>query len=171
MNADTQADVHDANGFHATALNTKSTIEISTSGTRNRNPNPHSGEAREEMIVDKYDEAVEFLKKNPELIKAAWSVPSELTDAKISQAHCLFKYATPTGRGQFSEDGKPCGCLTQVRLARYTRTSNQAAYTPELTRAIRCDSRLPTQPDKIKSRHLKVFAEWQRKLDKELNRT
>lgn len=55
---------------------------------------------------------------------------------------------------------KPVGCLTMIR-AGYDR-----AHTPYMTRLIRADKRIPTRPDLIKPRHLPVFAEWQRRIDK-----
>lgn len=59
----------------------------------------------------------------------------------------------------------PCGCLTLVRCG------SMDAQTPELTDAIRADERLPLQVDDITREHLPVFAEWQRRIDKELGRT
>lgn len=57
-----------------------------------------------------------------------------------------------------------CGCLTQVRAFEF------GAETDELTAAIRADNRIPDNPRAIGVLDLPVFAEWQRRLDRELNR-
>lgn len=56
-----------------------------------------------------------------------------------------------------------CACLTMIR-------NGWQGPTPELTTAIQSDDRLPCSPRQITPAHLPVFAEWQRRLDRELNR-
>ena len=97
--------------------------------------------------LDIYDREVERLTVHPEDIINSW------IDAKP-----LFR---------FCDDGRPtsnCGCLTRVKRG------NAPAATPKLTEAIRSDERIPTSRTRIRPEHLPVFAEWQRRIDKELNR-
>lgn len=106
-------------------------------------------------MKDKYDEAVEYLTENPKAIWHSWGTPTS------HPSGCLFQYVTPTG-----DDGETyCGCLTLIR-----GSSNFKACTPELTEAIRADKRIPEKGDEITVEHLPIFAEWQRRIDKELNR-
>jgi hypothetical protein len=107
-------------------------------------------------MKDKYDEAIEYLTEHPEHISTAWSVPDDGTHQKIVQAHCLFQHV-----GEY-------GCLTQIRLDPdcFGIFDNDA-----LTNEIARDERIPTTDSDITIKHLPVFAEWQRRLDKELNRT
>lgn len=101
------------------------------------------------MTHDIYDEAVEYLTKHPEKIEEAWNY----TDARVGGI--LFEY---TGPG--------CGCLTQVK----TGSELFKGPTPELEEAIRADPRIPLGVDSITVESLPVFAEWRRRLDKELGR-
>lgn len=112
-------------------------------------------------MPDKYDRAVEYLTENPSEIWFSWSAPF------ISENGCLFQFATPDGRSRHGE--KLYGCLTTVRASE-TDHYGGLAYTPELTKAIRADERIPVCGSKIKVEDLPVFAEWQRRIDKELNR-
>lgn len=103
------------------------------------------------IIKDKYVLAMEYL-------HAHWD---EVTDAWIDGGRDghpsgpLFAYAG---------DAATCGCLTTVRGC------GQVAATPELTDEIRSDERIPEYCADIRPEHLNVFAEWQRRLDKELGR-
>lgn len=115
------------------------------------------------MERDAYDDAVEYLTANPADIKSAWLVPPPWTSAEIAQAHCLFGHVTPDRQCMF--DGRECGCITQIRGI------EMSACRGDLTIAIREDSRLPDFSNDIKVEHLPIFAEWQRRLDRELNRT
>ena len=113
---------------------------------------------------DKYDEAIEYFNTNDNLdgIVNAWNFP------EVSGPGCLFQYCgdhsttiTP------SKDPKDSyGCLTMIR-----KGNNYVAYTPKLTKAIRADKRIPKEPEDIELKHLPVFAEWQRKLDRYKFRT
>jgi len=98
--------------------------------------------------MDKYDVAVDYLTQHPEEISEAWGWPD------THPAGCLFSYC-----GDWEDDD--VGCLTMVR-------AGLSAATEELTLAIRADARLPDDETKITVEHLPVFAEWQRRLDKEL---
>lgn len=105
---------------------------------------------------DKYDEAIEYLTAHPDEILLAWS------DRPGDQHphHCLFIYANASG--EFSSRGF-LGCLTQIRSGGPWR-----AETSELTAAIAADDRLPDHWDGITPNDLPVFAEWQRRLDREI---
>lgn len=93
-------------------------------------------------MKDKYDRAVEYLTQYPENISGAWG-------AGIT----LFQYCG---------DGQYFGCLTEVKSLCFP------AETEKLTKAIRLDNRIPKKGCDIKPEHLHVFAEWQRRLDREL---
>lgn len=107
--------------------------------------------------MDKYDEAIAYLTEHPSKIQTAWNWPDDdlYGDGEINGG-CLF---------QIVGDYEECGCLTQIRLNPY-----RIAPTAALTDAIRADERIPKSPEQITIADLPVFAEWQRRLDKELNR-
>ena len=100
--------------------------------------------------MDKYDKAIAYLKENPDAIQDAWGTPD------LHPAGCLFAYAGPT-----EKDG--IGCLTQIRGYHECRTETEA-----LTLEIKNDTRIPEHFSYITVDNLEVFAEWQRRLDKEL---
>lgn len=102
--------------------------------------------------VDKYDRAIKFLQKHPAQIESAWI--SGLSDPTAPGA-VLF-----TSAG----DSMSHGCLTMIRGGGWD------AATRKLTRAIRADKRIPDNGDYITVANLPVFAEWQRRLDRELKR-
>jgi hypothetical protein len=104
-------------------------------------------------MPDAYDSMVDFLMENPSEILSAWANPLE------HKAGGLFRYASANQFG-------PCGCLTQIR-----GEEDWKAFTPELTQAIKADKRIPRHRYEITPATLPVFAEWQRRIDKELNRT
>jgi hypothetical protein len=99
---------------------------------------------------DKYDDAVEYLTAHPSDIRRAWDYPHS------HSAGCLF---LQTGSGCTN------GCLTQIRANLEYRAPKNS-----ITKAIRADARIPMNPADIDVGSLPVFAEWQRRLDKELSR-
>lgn len=103
--------------------------------------------------MDKYDLAVQYLKEHPEEIGKAWD---QFAD---HEAGCLFLFCTKNGVRSW---GERCGCLTQIRF-----DPSLIAFNRELTQEIRQDTRIPTRPEDIRIDDLPVFAEWQRRLDKE----
>jgi hypothetical protein len=105
------------------------------------------------LYKDKYDEAIEYLQLMPKEIWDAWTTYSRLPQ---HSAHCLF---APCG-----QDNR-FGCLTQIRA-----DCGYIAATPELTKAILADKRIPSFGPAIICKDLPIFAEWQRRIDKELNR-
>jgi len=126
-------------------------------------------------MADKYDEAIAYLTENPEDIYDAWMLwarSDQTTDVK--RAHCLFQVARVD-----PDDGSSlgCGCLTQIRSGltlggvRCGVLGKSGRQHKRLTTAVRSDKRLPSEPGSIRVEHLPVFAEWQRRLDKELGRT
>ena len=130
--------------------------------------------------MDKYDEAIEYLTTqttrrvaplttyymgpNTSMeISQAWHTPH------VARGGCLFQYATPTGKGHPEDaviagmadvDRLYVGCLTMVH-----RSMHCHAATPELTAAIRADTRIPTTIYQFSREELEVFAEWQRFMD------
>lgn len=113
---------------------------------------------------DRYDEAIAYLTNAVHLsgwraICVAWANPE-------AAGGCLFAIAGPDPLDLVGEyDGCVYGCLTTVRQGTHV------APTPELTEAIRADVRIPQDAHEITLEHLPVFAEWQRRLDTELERT
>lgn len=107
--------------------------------------------------MDKYDRAIAYLSEHPEQIVPAWFNPGK------HEAGCLFRYATATGFHSGVGD-QEYGCLTLIRYG------DAVAETKELTQAIKTDERIPCTFYGITLDTLPVFAEWQRRLDKELNR-
>ena len=105
--------------------------------------------------MDKYDvQIAELVKLDGEEFTAA--VQSDWMNSKG-----LFEYAIANPKCM-GKDGT--GCLTMIR------NGGWRAETEELTEAIRADERLPKTQQDITKEHLPVFAEWQRRLDKELSR-
>jgi hypothetical protein len=106
--------------------------------------------------MDKYDFAIQSLKNNPELIKDAWYNPSSMIEG------CLFGFCGPDPNVSFSQEcPKAYGCLTQIK------GKGEEAFSRELTEQIRLDNRIPSCEEDITVDNLYVFAEWQRRLDKE----
>lgn len=105
---------------------------------------------------DKYDLAIDYLTDNPEEIYSAWGDPYD------HQAGCLFYYATR----KYSPNKVPesIGCLTQIRQG----VLYPDAETEKLTHEIAADERIPDKLGEVTVDDLPVFAEWQRRLDKEL---
>lgn len=123
---------------------------------------------------DKYDEAIDWLVEHADdtqceegRIIAAWGAPGE------EPGGCLFEYATPTNADGFRHlPHGDCGCLTLIRRL---HGPQYVAWTPQLTAEIRADDRLPRDIDDIADLRgdelraaLQPFAEWQRRLDREI---
>ena len=102
------------------------------------------------MKNDAYDQEITYLTEHPERIYYHWNMGSPLF-----QKACNYKTCEPTAYG----------CLTQIR----SDPAYYKARTPELTAAILADDRIPVWGI-INVEHLSVFAEWQRRLNRELNR-
>lgn len=121
-------------------------------------------------MKDKYDLAAEELLAAPDFqaaVHAGWCCMGATESDALGLPHGaprnpLFQYCTPTGASGKRPDGKACGCLTQVRVVRGT---SLVAWTPELTRKIAADDRLPTNPSNVMPEHLELFKWYQRYLD------
>lgn len=110
-----------------------------------------------ETQKDKYDLAVEYLTEHPEEIYDVWVNPWK------HPYGCLFLGVTPSGHLDVNPEGDFCGCLLMVK-------SGDPAWTRELTEAIRADESIPKTGNNITVSHLPIFAQWQRRIDKELGR-
>lgn len=98
------------------------------------------------MAKDKYDLAIEILENGPAtMIGKAWMDPER------HEAGCLFMWAN-----------KSAGCLTQIR--KYNWYLDESPLVAEISK----DERIPKSWDEITVKSLPVFAEWQRRLDREL---
>lgn len=108
---------------------------------------------------DIYDKACDFLTRNPQQIQVAWDSPSD------HPAGVLFRAASPLGESvQRPGDYLCCGCLIEIRQ------EDAVAWTKDLTEAIRADDRIPADYDEIQPEDLKVWAEWNRRIDQILKR-
>jgi hypothetical protein len=114
---------------------------------------------------DKYDHAITYLTRarKPREIVSAWQTWN------FHPAGCLFAPVIPVLEGedgypgsQRRPDGLMCGCLTEIR------GGGSMAWTDDLTKAIAADNRVPALPHQLRLENLPAFAEWQRKIDREL---
>jgi hypothetical protein len=111
-----------------------------------------------------YFDAIEDEEEFKHAVRKAWYSP------RTEGPRCLFQFVTPHGEARWDEntnaEGKSTGCIVMLRL-----TQSYHAWTPELTEAIRKDKRIPINVSEVtKSMLRKVFAPWQRKIDKILGR-
>lgn len=97
--------------------------------------------------MDQYDKQIEYLLACRDFDTAVW-------------------HDWVDGIGLFKPTGPCCGCLTQIRRS----NGVSRGPTPELTKAIRADKRIPMLHTGITKKNLPVFAEWQRKIDAGANR-
>lgn len=111
-------------------------------------------------MPDCYDAAIAYLQDHPGEIHEAWNHPC------FHPAGCLFRYV------HNRERVKCCaGCLTQIRAGGgVVAAGRDGLGDPKLTREIRADERIPKSPHAITLDDLPVFAEWNRRLDQELDR-
>lgn len=119
------------------------------------------------MMPDKYDDAIDCLTRAPSEIPEAWG------EIRRHPAGCLFQLAWNKDAERAWPVGRECpACLTQIRGDDIFCDDRDRwiAQTPELTKAIKADERIPSEPTEIEVSDLPVFAEWQRRLDKELDR-
>jgi hypothetical protein len=103
--------------------------------------------------MDKYDLEIE------RITKAVDNGDSEAIWGAWFHATCLFQFASRSGRTK-----KSIGCLTMIRH----NPKRFHAETEALTEEISKDERIPKNENGITIKTLPVFAEWQRRLDKEL---
>ena len=124
-------------------------------------------------MKDIYDEGIEYLTENPEVIHEAWNDPQRYE----GRGGELFGFVGPdwTCNGQVMYDTRgirvgTCGCLQQIRAAKKEGYDGKngdmcMSHWPELWREIASDRRLPSVSEKITVADLPVFAEWQRRID------
>lgn len=103
---------------------------------------------------DRYDEAIDFLIANPELIHCSWNIPNANVGGLLFQRVCDINV----------DVNGVCGCLTQIRDGR-------KAATVELTVMIQDDERIPYNSDGITIYDLELFAYYQRLVDAKLGRS
>lgn len=114
--------------------------------------------------MDLYDKAIEYLKSNPDQIMLSWD------DPKSHFTGILFQAVTPDGYASESPDGFMCGDICQIKAL------DAHAWTSELQEEIAKDPNIPVlfasnnKIPKITVHNLEIFANWQRKIDKALNR-
>lgn len=106
---------------------------------------------------DKYARAVKYLKAHP------WEIPQFWVNASPDGPGCLFQLARRNGK-RITKNGQFIGCLTQIRFGGWN------AQTKKLTLDISADERIPDSVYRITPDNLHVFAQWQRRLDKELRK-
>lgn len=126
--------------------------------------------------MDKYDDAIEWLvehadeisKYGEQMVEVAWG------NNRTHQAGCLFAFCYRDDSYPQLEDWQSCGCLTMIR----SNPKRYVAATPALTLEISLDSRLPREIEELRDLRgdnlraaLQPFAEWQRRLDKEIRQT
>lgn len=117
--------------------------------------------------MDRYDQEVERLLR-------VYDAEPEWWWEKFDYAWSFCPAHSPLFDDCHSGRDSRCGCLTQVR----DDCVCAEAQTPELTAAIRADDRLPRDTDDIRrpatraqlAGYLEACADWQRRLDRELNR-
>lgn len=103
--------------------------------------------------MDKYDREIKKIlesEKPNKTIGEHWSMGTDLFEF-VSDNVTKF-------------DGAACGCLTQIKYDRKSAWKNNKVD-EKLTAEIREDKRIPKQGG-IRAKHLPLFAEWQRKIDK-----
>ncbi len=116
-------------------------------------------------MSDRFDKAVKHLTKRPELIAETWNraYATELGQRAFTTAERAAHAASACLFLNCGNKGFPAtGCLTQVCH------NHQKAGTPELTKAIRADKKIPRNGDAIKVGDLQLFADWQRRIKREL---
>lgn len=110
--------------------------------------------------MDVYDKAVKYLTEEPGEIGKAWIEGYVFAGEYSHPCSVLFRSGYPSGM-----TGR---CLTNLRQGKcYPRPSTKLQ---ELENLITLDHRIPMNDGDIKPEDLPVFAEWHRRLDKELNR-
>lgn len=106
--------------------------------------------------MDKYDKQIEEIKSGHSTIKEDWY-----------KAKGLFAFATDC-KAELSSVEATVGCLVMIRNSSGIVLAQDQELAKKLTNEILLDKRLPRLPEEIKEEHLPVFAEWQRRLDKEI---
>lgn len=99
-----------------------------------------------------YDEQIECLTQYPEAIYHSWNASQGLFKAIRGDSFVYdLKYSA--------------GCLTQIRVVESRAAFVNGKVDINLTKEIREDARIPTDPFKITAEDLPVFKEWQERID------
>lgn len=113
--------------------------------------------------MDKYDEQIERLMKTDN------EVDRDQVVEEWGDAIGLFQYASCDGLMSMNGEGPYAGCLTMIRNVNLKVVMDSKGVNENLTSEIRSDERIPLSLRDIKTKEqLEVFAEWQRRLDKEI---
>lgn len=125
------------------------------------------------MMNDKYDDAIAFLTENPDEIAEAWGNPGGME----GRGGELFGYVGPDWQSSNNRmydtrgvEAGTCGCLQQIRKAKSDGMDGKSGHMemshwPRLWREIASDRRIPIESVDITVDDLRVFAEWQRRID------
>ena len=128
---------------------------------------------KEEILRDKYDDAIEYLTALPDMIQAAWEDPQGYE----GRGGELFGFVAPdwssNGVAVLDRAGVKagtCGCLQQIRAAKMEGYDGKSgdmkmSFWPRLWDQIANDRRIPYDEHEITVEDLPVFAEWQRTID------
>lgn len=115
--------------------------------------------------MDVYAKAVDFFKENPDQIMKVWD------DPKSHWSGVLFQAVSIDGQGRDNEEGLFCGDLCEIRSlmahAWNLKLQEEIMNDPRLPKIFASNNFFP----KITEDVLDVYAEWQRKIDKALNRS
>lgn len=111
--------------------------------------------------MDRYDQAINYLKSlppdvYPDVVENSWF--SAGSDPELI-AGCLFQFAAPS-----NSTNDNCGCLVMIK----ENPLHYRACTEKLTNEIVADTRIPNDYRQITIESLPAFAEWQRRLDREV---
>lgn len=106
--------------------------------------------------MDKYDAQISELTKDDKNFKA-------LLRSHWITGYGIFEFVNKDGRCLPN-----CGCLTMIRIGRGFAFDKDDKIDEAMTKAIMDDDRIPSSHELITQESLFVFAEWQRRLDKEL---
>jgi len=112
---------------------------------------------------DEFDEAVDYLTKNPWAIRDAFHFP------ETRKGGVLFRPISRSGsinQSLVNHDlTKSCGCPVQIRCSFNTSYGTTlVAFTDELTAMIGKDDRIPLDSYDIQPKHLEAFADIQRRV-------
>jgi len=120
-------------------------------------------------MKDKYSQACDYFDAIEDKEEFQKEVRKNWYSPQKEGPGCLFQFVTPNGDASgesTNPEGYTTGCIMMLHMTPYYH-----AWTPELTEAIRNDKRIPIGVDKVTKRMLRrVFAPWQRKIDKILGR-
>jgi len=104
---------------------------------------------------DIYDHEIARLTEDPKLIADSWEYAAP-----------LFRYLVNVVKLHQLDPQAWCGCLTMYRSGFHKPDTLPTRLRP-IAQEIAHDDRIPRDSREIQPHHLPVFAEWQRRLDRE----